>query len=139
MTTRPASASDIRYAVMSTSSSFCAHCSRQCGEQLGLLHWHLQWRIQYAADRRGGDLWGANLIPWLQGPRAAVAQATPRAGTFRIPANSFDLGVPDGGALTTLRRTGGEWRRDVRPPSDSKIPKKKPAADFSARASIISR
>jgi hypothetical protein len=32
--------------------------------------------------RRGGDLWGANLIPWLQGPRAAVAPATPRAGTF---------------------------------------------------------
>jgi len=26
------------------------------------------------------------------------------------------------------------WRRDVRPPSDSKIPNKKPAADGSARA-----
>jgi hypothetical protein len=82
MTTRPVSASDTRYAVMSTSSSFCAHCSKPCGEQSRLLHWHPQWRIQYAADRWGGDLWGANLIPWLQGPRAAVAQARPRAGTF---------------------------------------------------------
>jgi len=44
----------------------------------------------------------------------------------------------DDGAQTTLRRRAWEmWRRHVRPPYDSKIPMKKPAADFSARASDV--
>ena len=77
MTTRPASASDIRYAVMSTYLVF-AHCGRQCATTL--LTRAMVFNMRQIA--RGGDLWGANLIPCLQGPRAAVAQATPRAGTF---------------------------------------------------------
>ena len=82
MTARPVSASEIRYTVMSTSSSFCAHCGRRCDEQpdcsTGTRNGVFNMR-QIA----GVAIFGARtLCPWLQGPRAAVAQATPRAGTF---------------------------------------------------------
>jgi hypothetical protein len=81
MTTRPVSASDTRCAVMSTSSSFCAHCSKPCGEQpdcsTGTRNGVFNMR-QIA----GAAIFGREPIPWLQGPRAAVAR--PR----RVPARS---------------------------------------------------
>ena len=75
-------------------------------------------------------IWGANLIP----SGAACGGDDPRRGPAcsRMPANCVE-------ARTTARsrRPGGgvgSCGVDVRPPSDSRIPNKKPAADFSARA-----
>ena len=61
--------------------------------------------------------------------------ATPRASTFDIP-GKIQIGS-DGGPLATCLAAvhGVMWRHDVRPPSESRIcRKKKPAADFPARA-----
>ncbi|MEH2496314.1 hypothetical protein V1294_002793 [Bradyrhizobium sp. AZCC 1678] len=79
-------------------------------------------------------IWGANLIP-VGGPHAARDDFAPRAGMF---AHAGQLG--GGGRLGRRRardaRAGGvgSCGVDVRPPSDSRIKSKKPAADFSARA-----
>jgi hypothetical protein len=82
-------------------------------------------------------IWGANLIPL--GPLAAV---TIRAANRHVRACRpivCDGEGSDGGALATPGGGVGSCGVDVRPPSDSRIPNKKPATDFSVRALRFSR
>jgi hypothetical protein len=116
MAIRPASASDVRYAVIGFPSELMRGRSLEA---------------RFA--------WGANLIPCVWGRVRSFTQDPRRAPTrSRVPAIGVEVEGSDDGAQTTPRRRAWEmWRRDLRPPSDSKIPMKKPAADVSARASDV--
>jgi hypothetical protein len=90
-----------------------------------------------AADRQARSFPAPNRIPRSGRQRLRFKRRGRHVGVRLI---GVQVEGSDGGAQTTLRRRAWEmWRRDVRPPSDSKIPMKKPAADFSARASDILR
>ena len=73
------------------------------------------------------------------GPRAAV---TIRAAGRHVRAcrpMTCAIEGSDGGTLATPGGGVGSCGVDVRPPSDSRIPNKKPATDFSVRALQFSR
>jgi len=74
-------------------------------------------------------IWGANLIPG-RGPRAAV---TIRAADRHVRAcrpKVCEIEGSDGGALATPGGGVGSCGVDVRPPSDSRIPKQKARGGF---------
>src|SRR5260370_36869743 len=98
--------------------------------------------MKCAADRLRRDRLGRDPYPLLYGAACGRGLKV-RAARRHVRACRL-IGVQvegsDDGAQTTLWRRAWEmWRRDVRPPSDSKIPMKKPAADFSVRASDVLR
>jgi len=107
--TRPASESDIKYAVM---LSPCPCVNQMCGMVA------YQATISGAnpipgaicmADRRGGAACGRG-----RGPRRAPARS-------RVPANEGSDGNALARRLATMR--GGMWRPELRSPSDSKSPR----------------
>jgi len=117
MAIRPASASDIKYVVIGFPSEL---------------------NVRQIAHMRP---FGARTLSLAYG--AACGSGKVHAACRHVRAcrliGSHVTGSDDG-AQTTLKRQGWEmWRRGVRPPSDSRISMKKPAADFSARASDFLR
>jgi hypothetical protein len=88
------------------------------------------------AFARAGKRFGSDLI------RTEALDFCSDAFPSREPAstsleNAMVKTGSDGGALTAPGATVGVKRRDVRPPSDSKIQMKKPAAGFPARAQFL--
>lgn len=69
--------------------------------------------------------------------RVTIRAARPACS--RMPANCVMKKGSDGGSLATPGGGVGSCGVDVRPPSDSEIPNKKPATDFSVRALQFSR